>query len=280
MKERILNPRKFPVPRIPVFSGGASGERYSIEHDPAYGNVYYAPFGVATKKNTGGEEYLRENDIDVHVLERPEGMTHLEWSNRLVDLIDRALPSQYRMEDVLLLLTGCDNIARGKKMKGALGNRKMNVHPAPLYILIDEKTGHEVNVDGLMPEQVKNCYLQRGYVRKYTGWGEDIMRRIVDELNFGASTSHLATIPIDHGPCIAVKRKNVEDRHRDDPELFQSELKEECDGPAIVAATHMLIRDLGLEGESLYIGEYQLPYQGFNLHEDWESDLEICRMRH
>jgi hypothetical protein len=279
--QRILTPTKYPVLRIPVFSGGCSGERFSVLHDPAYGKhgLYYAPFGVATEEGLSGQEFLEENNTNVLIHPRPEGMKNYVWSNGLTELIAENLPSGYTMEQVMVLLTGCDNLYKGKKTEAVIGNRKVNVHPAPLYILWHPDTGNVVNVYGMPTDLVKELYMDKGYKRKYTGWGEDIMPRIIDEMTVGASTVHIATKETDHGPCIAVKQKLIEPRHEDNAPLFQNELKEEGDGPTIVAATHMIIRGLETDGVSLLYEGLPLPYQGRILGENWEDALGISRMK-
>lgn len=281
MDNKILVPSRYPVARIPVFSGGASGEVFCADYDPAYGEgqLYFAPFAVATKPETFGQEKLEERGIRVLVHPRADGMTFKQWTDGLVDVIEGNLPAPYTMNEVLVELTGCDLLLKGEKVERAIGPRKMNVHPAPLYVLTHPETGKSVDAYGLLPEDVQRRFIDEGYERRYVGWGEDIMGKILQERHEGASTVHIATPQTDHGPNIAVRHMQREPGHLDDAGLFQDALKQYGDGPTLVAGTHMIIRGLQLDGNTLTWKREALPYQGHELGEDWEAELGIDRLR-
>jgi len=278
MPQKILDPKTYPVLRIPIFSGGASGERYCWEHDPNYGRAYISPFGIATEEGTSGQEYLEKEGKKVFIHTREEE-SFTKWTNGLLDIIKKNLPPGCTMEEILILLTGCDNLVKGKRAEKLIGPRKINVHPAPLYILTDEETRNSIiDVRGWDPEIVNEHYIKRGHVRRYVGWGEDIMPDLVKEIGagaYGAATTHIATEETDHGPNIAMKHKAILPKHLKNPKQFQDELKEEGDGPTIVAATHMLLNGLEIEGETLYRRGKPLPYQGLELKENWQEQLGI-----
>ena len=206
-------------------------------------------------------------------------MKFRDWSAELVYVINLNLPEGY-INDVLLLLTGCDMLVKGQEFREAIGNRVINVHPAPLYILTHTETGEVVDVHGMDPAMVRQRYplatrTTPGYKRRYTGWGEDIMPMIMKERHAGASTVHIATEETDAGPCITYREKEREERHLENPSLFQSELKTHGDGPAIAVATKMILEGLEIDKETqtLFWRNAPLPYEGLEIPQQFNSDL-------
>lgn len=279
MGTRILPASRYPVPRIPVFSGGASGELWCMEHDPAYGRLYYGPFAIADREGTSGQQKLEARGVPVHVVKKPKGMPIGEWGDRVAVEIETHMPAEYDMQDALVLLTGSNKLFLGERVERTIGPRKINVHPAPLYILTNPADGQTVDVYGRDPAEVRREYLGRGFTRRYVGWGAEIMPKILMERHAGASAAHIATPEKDHGPCIAVRHKEREARHVGHPEVFQAELKNEGDGPVIAAATHMILQRLEIEGEALVWRGQRLPYQGLELEDGWEQELGIEPMK-
>jgi len=285
MPELILPSPKKPIPVIPIYTGGASGALYCIEHDAAYGpeGDYFFPFAVATEEDASGRGKLKRGgqfNVDSVVVPKAEEMKYFQWTNRVLDETMGNLPEDYSINDILILLTGCDNLVKGKRFDGEIGPRVINVHPAPLYVL-SGPNGEIVDVKDWSSRRVRERYFPDGvskdkkWRRRYTGWGEKIMPQILREQHYGASTTHIATGEVDHGPCIAVKHKERRPKHRNRPGLFQDELKDEGDGPTIVSAIHMIRRGLQMEGETLIWEGEPLPYQGLCLEENWNEQMGI-----
>ena len=281
MPEKILgNVRSgYPTPLIPIWSGGCSGWVWLRDHDPAYGRSYYSPFGITDRDGTSGAKLVAERGTEVYIVKKQRGMEIEEWGDRVVDTIAGNLPTGYALHETLCLLTGCNKMWVGEKVERDIGNRKINVHPAPLYVLHHPETGDVVDAWGLPPQQVREAYLQHGYRRRYTGWGKNIIPEYLKEQHKWASTLHIATPDGDHGPNVCVRQKRREEQHVRDPAGFQDELKSEGDGPVITAGVHMILRGLEHEGETLYWEGEPLPYQGLVLEEGWEEELGIEPLR-
>ena len=233
-----------------------------------------------------------------------------EWGDNAVDTAREHLPPGYGMEDAIFLLAGLNKMWIGDKVEAEVGPRKLNGHPAPLYILkhfgtseqvqvlmeymrtsdvnaadiaeyIQDKQlelGDVVDAWGLPSEFVQSEYIEKGYVRRYTGWGTDIVPQYLKEQHEWAFTLHIATPEKDHGPIILTVPMSQEERHFHNPSTLQDELKDRGDGPGSAAGIHKLLQGLELRENTLYEQGEPLPYQGDVLKPGWEERMGIESM--
>lgn len=285
MPEKIIANPRYPVPLIPIWSGGNSAWNWLRKYDPAFMDKYFTPFGLTDREGTKGEQLGLEEGAKVYVVPKRKGMSIEQWGDTAVDTAGEHLPPGYSMDQMLFFLNGLNKKWIGERIEEEVGPRKINGHPARLDVLWHPETGDVVNVWGLSPNYVWEHYRrpEKGYVRKYTGWGKDIIPEYLKEQNVWAFFLHVATPELDHGPNICVVQMPREERHFHDPGSLQDELKNLGDGPGSAAGIHLILQGLEIEGYPdnpiLYRNGEPLPYQGLELTDDWEEELGIEPMR-
>lgn len=204
---------------IVLFSGSASSLRYLFENDPNYGSKYQIVCGISNKKETKGEIFCKENNIEFiefntkrfclehkyygKIRDMPLSL-RTEYYSELLKLIkpfnpDLILLSGFMLEITEPLLGYCPII---------------NVHPADLSIK---------GPDGKP---------------KYTG-DDAVTMAIEAGEKSTASTIHFVEKEVDCGKIICISDPLfVEERIH--PDEHQEKMKFKCDGPAYVKALEIL----------------------------------------
>lgn len=211
-----------PLRVVPLFSGGASGARYCEVNDDRYGEAYTFPAAISSNPDAHGIDRL-ETEVAVHDIEafyatRDAEITDLavreDYDEALVDRLATYDPDLVMLSGYMYLVT--DVLLRRYPA--------INVHPADLRITDDGE-------------------------RVYTGM-DPVYDAIVAGEAETRSSVHFVTLGVDEGPLITVSnpapvhRVMVDDLEGDAlrtyADLHQAWMKDRCDGPAFVAALHLI----------------------------------------
>lgn len=214
--------------RIAVpFSGSASSLRFLYENDPECGNSYEFVCGIANKKDTVGEKFCIQNNIDFVHLNTKQFCVNNGYTGQIWNMSDVIRDSYFNeffraiklYEPDIILLSGFMLEIPERFLHYRL---IVNVHPADLRI------------QGITGKP------------KFTG-----DNAVVDAINAGekftASTIHVVEKEVDCGRIICVSDplpvlEGVTSKEH------QEKMKTLCDGPAYMKALQLIIR-----GESFFV---------------------------
>lgn len=203
-----------------LFSGSASALRYLYENDPNYGHTYEIICGICNKKDTKGEKFCREKNINFVYANTKLFCKINGYEGKLCDMPKKVRTEYYkqllRQIDIykpdMLLLSGfmleiIDPLLSYVPI--------INVHPADLEIK-DIQTGKP----------------------KYTGDDAVTMAFEAGEL-YTASTIHVVEQEVDCGKiiCVSDPLYRVDGVAAKD---HQEKMKILCDGPAYQKALEMI----------------------------------------
>ena len=203
-----------------LFSGGASGARYLIEHGDGYQEEYKIVGSLTDHEEASGLNYLRRRDVPVEILDRssfyPGGTPN---SNLREKYFEAACEKIKTYEPQVLVLSGFMQIVSEPLLR-QYENRIINVHPADLRI----------KEDG---------------ARKYVG-DDAIYDAILSGESEVRSTVHLVTREVDAGPIITISKpftvqreladtliRFSKERLRDYADAVQEWVKWKGDGPCL-----------------------------------------------
>ncbi|HCB51029.1 TPA: hypothetical protein DEP21_00290 [Patescibacteria group bacterium] len=207
--------KKFVV----LFSGGASSLKYLFEKDSNYGKNYQIICGISNKKNTKGEKFCKENNIDFIECNTKQFCKKHGYDGKLKDMPDGIRIKYY--ESVLEIIVSLEPdliILSGFMLKIStplLGFYSIiNVHPADLSITGSNKKP------------------------KYTG--DDAVKMAIEAgEKYTASTIHFVEEEVDCGKIIYISDPLPVEKGIT-PQEHQEKMKVLCDGPAYKEALRIL----------------------------------------
>ena len=215
-----------PLRVVVFFSGGASGARYLLDHDPACGERYEVVGAFTDDPDAPGVEALAQRGVEVeaHDLEafcEERGAAVGDMEVRAAFDAETAARVE-RFDADLVVLSGYMRILTAPVIEAY---PVLNVHPADLTVTDDDGD------------------------RVYVG-ADAVHDAIVDGRAATRSTVHLVTAGVDEGPLLVrsrpfpVRREQVEtlqafaagDALRDYADAHQEWMKWDGDGPALATA--------------------------------------------
>ncbi len=211
------------------FSGGASGYRYLLEHDPNLNVLYEIVGGFTDKEEASGIQLFKKPLVieDYRQWCEKKGFKRNNLSAR--DLYFKEIVSLLENLNADLILLSGFMLVLTPSILNAFQNRIINVHPARLDIKDDNG---------------KPRYTGDNAVHKAMEAG--------DKETF--SSVHVVTADVDCGPLICMSGP-CPVRDGITPDMQQEKMKTHCDGPAIVKALHMIATN------RFRIGVPNVPYR-------------------
>lgn len=239
-----------PLRVVALFSGGASGVRYLLDHDPACGERYEVVGAFTDDPDAHGIEALESRGIDV---ERHD--VRAFYDERGADISDMDVRAEFDAETVarierfdadVAVLSGYMWICTDPLVEAY---PMLNVHPADLTITDDGE-------------------------RVYVGH-DPVYDAVTDGRAETRSTVHMVTPGVDEGPLVVLSRAfpvnqeqiatlqeyGADDSLREYVDAHQEWMKWDGDGPALATALTLLAEGkVSYEPDGLFVDGEPGPY--------------------